>query len=108
MPFAGNEKHDIALADAAALTRNHRNANAAGPNLVKAVFFGKDALITILDQAGCVGVRCYFARTDKQQPTLVLVGTTADQNDMTNGAIMEVGLPCPPFCDTSNSVLNGG
>lgn len=105
MPFTGKENHDIILADAAALTRNHRTANAADPKLIKGVFFGKDAIMKILNQANCVGVRCYFARNDKQESTLVLVGATADQNDMVNGAVLEWGFPCPPICDSAGSVL---
>ena len=102
MPFTGQENHNIAINDAVVLTRKYQNANAADPNLIKGVFFGKDALMKILNQTNCVGVRCYFAVNDKEQRTLVLVGASADQKDMTNGAVLEWALPCPPFCDDTS------
>ena len=109
MPFTGRESHDITKAEAAILTRNHRQAHGADPSARKALFFGKDALMKVLSQPDCVGIRCYFGRDTAGKMQLVLVGANAGECDMLdNNLLIEQGLPCPPFCDTSSSVLNGG
>ena len=102
MAFTGKEKHKITLATASKLTRNHRAS--AGNNAIKGQFFGKETLLRILDQEGCVGIRCYFGKTDDGKPSLVLVGVDKDQNDIIKGELADMGTFCPPFCSVTNKL----
>ncbi len=102
MEFTGKEDHSITLEEASELTRNYRNK--AGKDAVKAGFFGKETLQTILGQEGCVGIRMYYAQEDGGTPVLVLVGADAKENDMTGGVLAERPIGCPPFCGVSNSL----
>jgi hypothetical protein len=103
MSFTGDEKHKIDLDEAAQLTAGYRQTAGAGDIL--GFFFGKTALGDVLRQDGCVGIRIYYAIKDDQS-NLVLVGVSADGEDLQDGDILELGLPCPPRCPVS-SRLNG-
>lgn len=98
MSFTGNENHEISLAAAAILTENYRNQN---PNATLGGFFGKTAIEAILAQPGCVGIR-YYNAIDNNEPTLVLVGVDANQNDLYNGPLAEFSKPNPPYTSISN------
>ena len=100
--FTGNENHDITLNEAAEMTANYRNAN---PGEVKGHYFGSAAIESVLSQTGCVGFRIYFAITNEGAKQLVIVGVDANGNDITNGVILDRGMPCPPDCGNAN-VLN--
>jgi hypothetical protein len=102
MAFSGNENHTITLAEAADWTANYRTANA---NEIKAHFFGQNAIQSILDQDGCVGIRIYYALDDEGVKQLIIVGADTDQNDLYNGVLAERSWPCPPFCTTHKSPL---
>jgi hypothetical protein len=107
MELSGREEHHISLKAAAALTAAHRNGpegKAAGA--VIGGCFGRGIVDEILAQPGCVGIRYYYGRNAAGAPVLVLVGVTADNQDMVNGTIAEEGYPCPPFCRDANP-LNG-
>lgn len=104
MPFTGNENHEINLKEAAELTTNYRDSVSAGTML--GGFFGKAALLGILNQKGCVGMRIYNALLSDGTPTYVLVGVDSAGEDMEDGEIAEIVLPCPPNCPRA-STLNG-
>ncbi len=104
MPFTGNEDHSIDLRDAARMTANYRSA--AGKEAFLGAYFGRDALLAILEQEGCTGIRIYNARSDAGESNFVLVGVKSDGEDMTSGPLAEFGTGCPPFCPTE-SALNG-
>jgi hypothetical protein len=87
--------HRITLADAAAQTRRHREANVAP---VTAHAFHADQVRALLAQPGCAALRIYHGRDAAGGPTLVLVGVDASGSDLTAGSVLEVGYPCPPFC----------
>jgi len=100
MAFTGKEKHDISLHEASKLTRKfRRQASVQG---VLGHFFGAEAIKRLLAQEGCVGIRVYHALQDDGTPALVLVGVDAQENDLANGEIVELGKPCPPFCGQAN------
>lgn len=101
MPFTGKENHRISLGDAAVLTQSYRDS--AGTDEVLAVFFGKEGISEILNQAGCVGIRIYNAKKNGKL-TFVVVGVRSDEENMESGSIAEIGLPCPPFCPKSSSL----
>jgi len=99
MSFTGNENHDIPLAMAAEWTKNYRNAT---PNGTKAHFFGKEAILAILAQEDCVGIRIYYAKDDAGAKQLIVVGANAAENDLYQGLIAERSNPCPSSCSAAN------
>jgi hypothetical protein len=100
--FTGNEDHDIALAEAAELTRNYRAR--AGKDAIKGGFFGQAALQQLLDQEGVVGIRYYYGQEADGRPVLVLVGVDMNGSDLTHGFLLERSIPCPPFCHFFNEL----
>lgn len=105
MSFTGNEGDFITVTQGSQWTANFRNsANFDG---VKAQFYGKSKLNTVLRQTGCVGIRIYRAIDDTGAPVLVLVGVDVNENDMHTGYILEKGNACPPYCGGGGSPLQG-
>lgn len=100
--LTGTENQSIALSDAVKLTQNYRTA--APSASVIAEFFGRTALLNILSQNGCIGIRAYYGKKDDGTPALVLVGMSAAGFDLTNGPLTERGFPCPPVCDTTSAL----
>lgn len=94
--------HHISLAEAAALTKRHRDAKVSAE---KSGAFHKDQVLKLLGQAGCVGLRIHYGRNADGSPALVLTGIDATDADLT-GEILEMHFPCPPLCDAT-SPLNG-
>ncbi len=99
MPFTGKEDHSITLDEATNLTRNYRNK--ARKDAIRAGFFGKEILQKILDQKNCVGIRIYYGEANDGKSQLVLVGSDAQEKDLTGGVLAEKMLPCPPYCNGS-------
>ena len=99
MAFTGKEAEEFPLDTAAEWTANYRKAN---PNGIKAHFFGRDIIQRILDQDGCVGIRCYYALDEKGVQQMIIVGADKDENDLYNGIIAEKSLPCPTYCPKSS------
>jgi hypothetical protein len=99
--FYGNEDHGISFNDASALTKNYRQAN---PVDLKGGFFGKDAIMELLNQNGCVGIRYYYGKTSSGEKVLVLVGTDTNENDLVGATDVckEAAIPCPPRCGNAN------
>ena len=102
MPYTGNEDHSIGLEDAAKLTENYRNV--AGSGAFLGGYFSKAALLKILEQQGCTGLRIYNAKTDSGEPNFVLTGVDSVGEDMTDGELAEEVLGCPPFCPKSSEL----
>jgi len=96
MPLPPKQDHRIDRAEAAALTRRHREA--AGSRADRGGFFHREAVQQLLAQQGCEGLRYYYARKEDGGQALVLLGVDADGNDMTEGTILEWTMPCPPYC----------
>lgn len=103
MVFNGKEEHQITLDEAIKLIQNYKNKQSG--NEIKAHYFGKDALVKLLEQDGCVGIRIYYAAQDDGTPELILVGVNENGKDLTSGVILERNWPCPPYCD-GESKLN--
>lgn len=102
MAFTGDEAEEFPLDTAAEWTANYRKAN---PGAVKAHFFGKEIIQRILDQDGCVGIRCYYALDENGVQQMIMVGADKDENDLYNGIIAEKAIFCPPYC-SKGSPLN--
>lgn len=97
MVFNGKEEHQITLDEAIKLIQNYKNKQSNSE--IKAHYFGKDALLKLLEQDGCVGIRIYYAAQDDGTPELVMVGVNENGKDLTSGVILERNWPCPPYCD---------
>ena len=98
--FTGNENHLVTIAEASRYTRNFRSTK--DETAVKGGYIGRNAFEKILAQAGCVGIRMYFALNEDGTPTLVTVGVKSNGNDIFDGVINEDILPCPPYCGAKN------
>ncbi len=90
--------HRITLAEAAALTKRHREAKV---HPEKSGAFHKDQVLALLAQPGCVGLRIYHGRNADNTPALILTGIDANDSDLT-GEILERHYPCPPVCGGAN------
>jgi hypothetical protein len=98
--FTGLEDHHISLKEAAVMTKAYREIH---PGQTIAHFFGKKAIIDILSQGSCVGIRIYYAKDPSTgQKHLVIVGADADQNDISSGFIAERAICCPTNCGKPN------
>jgi len=101
MKFTGMEDHSITLSEAAELTANYRETLTSNVETI-AEYFGKDALLGLLNQTTCVGVRIYYGLDSAGEKKLVLVGVDANGNDLYEGALMERGYGCPSDCSEVN------
>lgn len=102
MSFNGSEGDFITLREGSEMTKRYRNT--IQPGEVIGVFMGKEKLKAILDQSECKGIRFYFAKNERNENTLVLVGADANQNDLVDGLIADNCPPCPNICSISNSL----
>ena len=102
MAFTGDEAEEFPLKTAAEWTANYRKSNPEG---IKGHFFGVKIIEKILKQQGCVGIRCYYALDEKGVQQLIIVGADKDENDLYEGIIAEVSLPCPPFCPNGSPLI---
>jgi hypothetical protein len=100
MSFTGNENHDISLQEAAAMTKNYRDANP--PDAILGHFFGMNSINAILAQTGCVGIRIYYALNTDGVKQLVVTGVNASGNDLYEGLLAERSYNCPPQCSATN------
>jgi hypothetical protein len=98
--YKGNEKHVVSLGEATRYIQNFKS-NPVAPT-TKGGYFGRNIFEKILAQPGTVGIRYYYAAKDDATPTLVLVGVDRTGNDLLQGVIGEVVLPCPPYCPQTN------
>ena len=101
MPFNGKEGSQITKQLGATMTAAYRSKF---PNEIKAHFFGKDILNTILSQNGCEGIRFYQGVNSNGDLELVIVGADANENDLLN-FVGDLSIPCPNECDNNNSPL---
>ncbi len=83
--------------------------------------FNDEAVLDLLGQEGCIGLRAYFGMYDsetsddkKGKIVLVLCGVDEDGNDLnlavtstsTGQIILEDGQPCPPICSAPSKINN--
>lgn len=102
MEFTGNEAEQIPLDLGCKWTARFREL---APEATKAHFFGKNILMSILNQEGCMGIRAYNAIDDDGKRQLVYVGVNAQGVDLVSGIIAERSIPCPPFCDMTSPLV---
>ncbi len=102
MSFNGNEGEFVTLNDASRWTANYRNT--IQPGDVIAEFLGKEKILELLNQEGCVGIRSYYAINNEGNKTLVLVGVDHDENDLENGLLLDRSIMCPQHCSKRNNL----
>ena len=95
-PNAGGE---IQLTEATTMVKKYQ---ANYPGEVKAHYFGKAIINTVLTQPNAVGIRIYQAINSNGERQLVLVGVDIDGNDLPNGKLGDHALGCPQICDTNS------
>jgi hypothetical protein len=99
-PLDPGHDHRISLPDAAAQARLHRQGGPARSGDSGA--FNAKAVLALLAQPGCVGLRYYKGRDRGGDDTMILVGVDTQGNDIVNGELLEVSMRCPPFCSDAN------
>ena len=73
------------------------------PSEVTSFFIGKTNVEKILMQENCIGIRIYNGydvATSKMNQ--VLLGVNSNDEDMSDGIIIERLYTCPPYCPTSS------
>jgi len=98
--YTGNENHTVTLEQAVKYVENFKSFPTTP--FIKGAYFGRNIFDKILGQAGCVGIRYYYAKKDDGTATLVLVGVDSNGNDLTQGILGEDSFPCPPYCPSPN------
>ena len=115
----------ISLEEMNVLTKNHDDQHANQKSLdphIKAICFGKDKVLELLDQPGATALRIYFGLkidTDGdgiKEKKMVLVAVDENGNDILpvpqdaaalssgiqsktmQAKILDAGLPCPSYC----------
>ncbi len=96
--------HHITLEEAAAYTRRYRLKVREGE---RGGAFHADQVRELLGQRECIALRYYYGREESGAQNLVLVGMDREGADMTDGTLLELRYPCPPYCADLN-VLNSG
>jgi len=110
--------HDISTEDANELINNFRDIQSENPIVDETTgstggVFGKNAILSLLAQSNCIGMRYYFAvskdEDDNDYLTLVLCGVDSSFNDIVSvngvqGRILEYALPCPTVCAGVNDL----
>ena len=107
MAFNGDEGKMIDPALAQKWIDNY--AKAAGPEAIKAEFFGFRRLSELLGQGKAIGVRIYYAKDDEGQQRLVLIAVSPEEQNLAKidgsaavGFVLEEGLRCPPYCNVAD------
>lgn len=115
MAFIGDEGTFITLSEAGDMTKKYRDNFLTVNRERKAVFFGREKLLAILNQPDCVGIRIYYGAEEVTRAVdtwheieMVLVGASADENNQIGPThkILDHGIPCPSSCATITSVLD--
>jgi hypothetical protein len=102
--FTGREVQEISFEAGSEMTARYREYN---PEAIQAGYLSKDAVVKLLNQKDCVGIKIYFAEYEEREMTMVIVGVTSNENDQIgNGySCMNNLLPCPQRCG-ENNMLN--
>lgn len=70
----------------------------------KGGFFGQREVRNVLNEPGCVGIRCYFGSDSEKCRVIVIVGVDARGNDLFTGYIIQMSALCPPHCGFENQL----
>ena len=92
--------HHISLAEAAELTAAYQHNQP--PDGIKGGFFGKDAILSLLNQDDCAAMRFYYGVLENGKRVLCLMGVDTKGADMFYGWLLERSVWCPPLCGEPN------
>jgi hypothetical protein len=103
-PAAGVSYHSISVSEASRLTGNYRNAPGSS---IHAEYFSTYAVLGLLGQENCIGLRIYYGRQDDGTPALIMVAVDSSGRDRAgeNSLLLERGFLCPPICDNESPLL---
>ena len=99
----GNEGAIISRPDAVILHDNYSNlGKGITIDRIESMFFGKQKVLTLLNQTGCAGLRIYFGHKSAAEafdPEMILVAIDVHGEDISapTGFLSE-GVPCPKIC----------
>lgn len=104
--FNGSEGTPISKSAAKTLTSRFQTDF---PGEKKGYFFGRNHLISMLNQDGCKGIRVYFGKEEGEEGniTLVLAGADSEGDDQSTSShlILDFGNPCPSDCSKSSEAI---
>lgn len=73
------------------------------PNEVTSFFVGKTNVEKILSQTDCIGIRIYNGYDNTaSKMNQVLLGVDSNEQDISNGIIIERLYTCPPYCPSGS------
>jgi hypothetical protein len=103
--FNGSVGDPLDLTTANQWIANYRSKN---PDATHGHYFGFEIIQQILKEAGCVGIRIYYATNEAGDKKLLLVGVDSEGNDLLPEAdanpgdggntIGDYSYPCPNMC----------
>jgi hypothetical protein len=97
--LSSDTNQSIKLNDAAICNKNYRTSSYFSDGC-KGGMFGIDAILTIMKQRGCSGIRFYFGSAAAVK-TIVLFGVDAAGKDITT-YVGDQNCPCPNYCSSVN------
>jgi hypothetical protein len=97
-----NQDQSISLAEAIEMSAHYRNGDSFNGDY--GGFFSREALLAMLGQSDCAGIRYYYGQNSDNAP--VLVGATEDSVDLYNSELCEMATPCPTCCDLESPLRN--
>lgn len=107
MAFTGDEGAPIDPTLAQQWIDNYQKS--AGPNAIKAEFFGFRRISELLGQGEAIGIRIYYAKDDAGANKLILVAVTPSEKNIAkidgsklSGMVMDYGHGCPPYCNNTD------
>ena len=93
--------HRITLAEAARQARRHREHD---PQAEKGGAFHADQVRALLAQPEASALRYYHGIHDDGRYAMVLVASSAADQDLVDGILMEEHFTCPPICALPNDL----
>jgi hypothetical protein len=105
--FDGTEGDPIDLVTAKRWKANFKETTQS-PEDILGHFFGTEGIQQLLNEAGCVGIRIYYALDDEGNKKLLLVGVDENGDDLIpsetesldgeGNIILDYSWPCPDYC----------
>ncbi len=103
MEINKNTGEQITLSQAQEMVNEFRKRY---PDSKKGYFAGANHFNKILQQEDCIGLRIYNGYDNETDSTnLVIVGVNSNNEDMTNGYILDKTTPCPTTCPKNNDLM---
>src|SRR6267154_3970598 len=119
--FDGTEGDPLSLMKAKQWAAHYRDKN---PGSTQAHFFGLEIIKQILAEPGCVGIRMYYAIDDNGRKQILLVGASANGDNLlpstsassfasfslfsdpdADNIIADFSWPCPTYCNPPQASL---